>query len=176
MATLRWLRLSSLALLLLLLSMQLALVAEAFFLLQQRLTPPPPLSVGRRAATISVVMAKAAPSTTDSEKHGSTPIGKLLFPSFRLFLPLLLGGAAPLQIAPALAAASAAAETATTATTTTAPPPAPAAAVAKEPTEAQLQAVRDAFRAFDGKDLAKAERLFDRSVKVRLDCDTSIHA
>lgn len=107
------------------------------FLLQQRLTPP---HTGRRAAT--VVMTQTAPR--------STPVPS----SLRLLLPLLLGGAAPLlQIAPGRA------ETATTTTVT------PAAA-GKEPTEAQLQAVRDAFKAFDGKDLNKAERLFDRSVKV----------
>lgn len=141
-------------------------VADAY--LFQRPTPPvPATNTGRRSATI--VMAQTAPRSTRTTEGDSNSIGKLIPASLRLLLPrlllpLLLGGAAPLlQIAPALAAAATTAATMTTTTTTTV---APVAMTAKEPTEAQLQAVRDAFKAFDGKDLAKAERLFDRSVKV----------
>ncbi len=131
-------------------------VAEAF------IAPAAPLG----AAARSQIVPHRSAARSDQEAGPAPRL--LLIPKIKaVVLPLLLG-AGPLSsllwtatAAPAMAAAAAEQQTTTSmmmATTTM--------TALGEPTEAQLQAVRDAFKAFDGRDLPKAERLFDRSVKV----------
>lgn len=118
------------------------IVAEAAFI------PPTTAATRSRLDKVTATMTALGASSTPS----FNPLGPL-----RLLVPLLLP-LTPQLVTFAPIPAAVAAETAMV----------PAAAAKKEPSNAQLQAVRDAFKAFDGKDLAKADRLFDQSVKVRV--------
>lgn len=119
------------------------IVAEAAFI--------PPTTAGAPATRQRSGTTRATTTALGASTPSFNPLA-----SIRLLVPLLLP-LTPQLVAFAPIPAAVAAETAMV----------PAAATKKEPSNAQLQAVRDAFKAFDGKDLAKADRLFDQSVKVR---------